>query len=64
MKNIERIKKFTDYKFSEYIESVFIAGRLYELNKGKSLDKDFDMVDYVEWLNEEETDETWKPCDE
>lgn len=51
MKNIERLQNLDVREFTEYIQSVFLAGRYYEQHPMDLSVQNF--VDYEEWLNEE-----------
>ena len=54
MKNIDKIKAMPSRELAEYIESVFLAGRYYELHQEDPEVRD--LVNYEEWLNAEAKD--------
>ena len=55
MNNRENIQQMSDKEFAEYIESIFIAGRLYESGRLKD---DIKLENYNSWLSKEkETNE-------
>ena len=49
MSNEEWVKSLTREELSDYIYSVFVAGKMY----GRGLIKKEDLIDYRTWLNEE-----------
>jgi len=58
MSNFEMIKSMNKEEFAAYINSVFLAGRLYEKNKGKDIDgTNYEMVDYTQWLDSHNIEE-------
>lgn len=49
MNNAEWIRQLTDKELSEYMYSVFVAGKMY----GRGLINKEDLIDYRTWLWEE-----------
>lgn len=52
MNNREDLQQMSDEEFAEYIDAVFLAGRLYEAGK---LEDTIQLENYTSWLKKEKT---------